>query len=191
MNLAFYEEVGRLKTLPRTGWVQRGIPNPESVADHMYRSQFIAYDLAKILGADPQACAFMMMVHDLAEARVGDITPNCGVSKQEKAQLERKAAIELAELSGNPEFLSVFLEFEEKKTLHSHIGNDSDALECVMQALTYAKLHPAKRPLLEDFWPYAENKLLTDPGKELFHGLQQQKAFLFASSPQINGPAFF
>gem|GEM_PF-2708995 len=34
MSIAFYEEVGRLKTLLRTGWVKRGIPDPESVADH-------------------------------------------------------------------------------------------------------------------------------------------------------------
>ena len=28
------------------------------------------------------------LVHDLAEAVVGDITPNCGVSKEQKRQLE-------------------------------------------------------------------------------------------------------
>ena len=29
--------VGQMKTTPRTGWVERGVPRPESVADHSYR----------------------------------------------------------------------------------------------------------------------------------------------------------
>lgn len=187
MSLAFYEEVGKLKTLPRKGWVIRGIPNPESVADHMYRSQFVAYDLAKILGEDPVACAFMMMVHDLAEARVGDLTPHCGVSKEQKAALEFQAAKELAEISGNPEFLAVFLEYERKQTLRAHVCNDADQIECLMQVLTYSKQYPVKQPLLEDFWPYAKAKLLTEPGKKMFDELWQQKLSIarYNASPQL------
>ncbi len=44
-NIAFYTLVGKLKELPRKGWVDRGIPNPETVAEHMYRSQYIAHTL--------------------------------------------------------------------------------------------------------------------------------------------------
>lgn len=29
--------IGRMKTTKRTGWVERGVPRPESVADHSYR----------------------------------------------------------------------------------------------------------------------------------------------------------
>lgn len=175
MNVEFYKEVGRLKNLPRTGWVKRGIPDPETVAEHMYRSQFIAYDIAKKLGADPVACGHMMMIHDLPEARAGDLTPTCSVSKEEKATLELKAAQELAELSGNPEFIAVFLEYEEKQTLRAQICNDADQLECLVQALEYAQLYPEKRPLLETFWPYAEAKLMTVPGKEMFDDLLKLK----------------
>lgn len=183
MTLEFYEEVGKLKKLARTGWAKRCIPNPESVAEHMYRSQFVAYDLAKILGEDPVACAHMMMIHDLPEAKAGDLTPDCGVSRQDKARLELQAAEELAELSGNPEFLTVFLEYEGKQTLRAKICNDADQLECLMQALTYAKLYPAKQPLLEDFWPYAKAKLLTEPGKKMFEELWQQKILATRSIP--------
>ena len=178
MKINFYKEVGKLKDLPRTGWVKRGIPNPETVAEHMYRSQFIAYDLAKKLGADPLACAHMMMIHDLPEARAGDMTPTCGVSKEEKSALELQAAQDLAELSGNPEFLDVFLEYEEKQTLRAQICNDADQLECLVQVLEYAHQYPEKRILLETFWPYAEAKLLTAPGKEMFADLVKQKQAL-------------
>jgi putative hydrolase of HD superfamily len=178
INIAFYEEIGKLKGLPRTGWVKRGIPNPETVAGHMYRSQFIAYDLAKKMGADPIACAHMMMIHDLPEAKAGDITPTCGVTRDEKAALEIQAARELAEMSGNLEFLDIFTEYEEKLTLKAQICNDADQLECLVQALEYASIYPDKRPLLESFWPYAEAKLLTDPGKEMYAQLLKQKHVL-------------
>jgi 5'-deoxynucleotidase YfbR-like HD superfamily hydrolase len=186
MVLEFYEEVGKLKKLVRTGWAKRGIPDPESVAEHMYRSQFVAYDLAKILGEDPAACAHMMMIHDLPEAKAGDITPHCGVSKEEKAKLELQAAKELADMSGNQEFLTVFLEYEGKQTLRAKICNDADRLECLMQALTYAKQYPAKQPLLEDFWHNAKGQLLTEPGKKMFGELWQQNISL--ARPAIPQP---
>lgn len=188
MNIAFYQEVGELKNLPRKGWVRRGIPNPETVAEHTYRSQFIAYDLAKKLGADPIACAHMM-IHDLPEARVGDITPDCGISREEKAARELQAARELAELSGDPEFLDVFLEYEEKKTLHAQICNDADKLELLIQTLEYSEAYPEKRPLFEEFWSNVKPLLLTAPGKEMFAVLWQQKQAL-TQAIQVSAPHF-
>jgi 5'-deoxynucleotidase YfbR-like HD superfamily hydrolase len=34
---SFLELIELLKNTERRGWVIRGVPNPESVADHMYR----------------------------------------------------------------------------------------------------------------------------------------------------------
>ncbi len=34
-------------------------------------------------------CIKMCLVHDLAESIVGDLTPSCGVSKEEKAKREK------------------------------------------------------------------------------------------------------
>lgn len=175
MDIDFYIEMGRLKLLPRTGWVNRGIPHPASVAEHMLRSQLIAYDFATQLWESPTMCANMMMFHDLSEARAGDITPYCNVSKEEKAARELNAAKELTKLSGNREFLDVFLEYEEKKTGKAKLCNDADHLEGLLQALEYAELYPEKRASLEDFWPYAHSKLLTEPGRELYYQLFERK----------------
>lgn len=41
---------------------------------------------------------FLALVHDLAESIVGDITPYCGVSKEDKKQREMNAMREIAEL---------------------------------------------------------------------------------------------
>lgn len=35
--LAFMHTIQRLKTTRRTGWVERGIRDPESISDHMHR----------------------------------------------------------------------------------------------------------------------------------------------------------
>mgnify|MGYP006273725135 CR=1 FL=1 len=177
-SIAFFTEVGRLKTLPRTGWVNRGIPSPETVAEHMYRSQFVAYDLAKAFNENAVACAHMMMIHDLPEAKAGDITPDCGISNSDKATLEMDAARELAELSGNPEFLKLFEEYEEGKTLQSRICRDADQLECLIQALEYAAAYPDKRASLEDFWPYAKKKITTEVGDTMYQELLAKKQCL-------------
>ncbi|KAH0548216.1 hypothetical protein KQX54_000174, partial [Cotesia glomerata] len=43
----------------------------------------------------------MALVHDLAECIVGDITPHCGVSPEEKHRLEDDAMIKICQLLGN------------------------------------------------------------------------------------------
>lgn len=43
---------------------------------------------------------FSALVHDLAECIVGDITPHCGVTPEEKHRQEDEAMKTLAELTG-------------------------------------------------------------------------------------------
>lgn len=172
MNLKFYFALGGLKTLHRTGWVRREIPHAETVDQHMYRAQYIAYDIAKELGGDLtfcMSCAFMMTIHDMPEMPVlgvGDITPRCGVSKEDKAALELQAATAASVMSGHPEFLEIFKEFEAGETLRSRICTDADALEALVQVIEYERLYPEKS--FDTFWPYSEAKITTEPGKRIF-----------------------
>ncbi|PFH33901.1 hypothetical protein BESB_070530 [Besnoitia besnoiti] len=98
--LNFLLTVGRLKKLKRTGWVLSEVRDPETVAEHSFRAGICAF----LIGADPQSakliqekkldrnkCIKMALVHDLAEALAGDITPHCGVSAEEKRKREREA----------------------------------------------------------------------------------------------------
>jgi len=82
--------VDRLKHLDRAGWVLAGHDAPESVAAHSWGMAVRCLqhcpddlDLATVLS--------MALVHDLAEAVVGDITPHDGVDKAEKHAKERAA----------------------------------------------------------------------------------------------------
>ena len=69
----FFHEIGSLKDLKRTGWLMRKVSNPESVADHSFRTAVMALILAPRLKLNTEKCLKMAVLHDLAEARIGDI----------------------------------------------------------------------------------------------------------------------
>ncbi|CAE7170861.1 unnamed protein product [Rhizoctonia solani] len=87
-RLAFFHILERLKTQKRTGWIKAKIPGPESIADHMHRMSILALCTSDA-SLDVSKCVMMAVVHDLAEAVVGDIAPWEGISKAEKAQREQ------------------------------------------------------------------------------------------------------
>ena len=74
--------VVKLKSVPRTGWLDRGIDPrvAESVADHSLGVALLAWACAiqrRDEGAslDPERVLKLALVHDLAEAEIGDLTP--------------------------------------------------------------------------------------------------------------------
>ena len=67
---------------------------PESVADHMYRMSMLALLITDV-SIDKDHLMKICMVHDLAESIVGDITPHCGVSKEDKRKLEEVSYISI------------------------------------------------------------------------------------------------
>jgi 5'-deoxynucleotidase YfbR-like HD superfamily hydrolase len=71
--LEFLRNAGDLKMIPRTGWVQAGIKEPESVADHSFRMTLLAMVLSDQMGLDTEKVVRMALIHDLAESRTGDL----------------------------------------------------------------------------------------------------------------------
>jgi putative hydrolase of HD superfamily len=72
----FVAAIGRLKEVPRSGWLDRGIPaeETESVADHSYGVAMLAWLLAPD-ELDRARVIELALIHDLAEASAGDATP--------------------------------------------------------------------------------------------------------------------
>ncbi|EPS59811.1 hypothetical protein M569_14994, partial [Genlisea aurea] len=89
-----------LKTTKRKGWVNHGIEGSESIADHMYRMALMALIADDLPGVNRERCIKIAIVHDIAEAIVGDITPSDGVPKEEKSRMERNALDEMCRLLG-------------------------------------------------------------------------------------------
>ena len=110
-----------LKTTPRTGWVNHGVDKPESIADHMYRMSLMAMVAAKEMPhLDQNKCVKLALIHDLAEAIVGDITPHDPVSKEEKAKMESDAMAKirstLGDALGGEEVEALWHEYEDGQT---------------------------------------------------------------------------
>ncbi|KAE8654472.1 HD domain-containing protein 2 [Hibiscus syriacus] len=76
------------------------IEGPESIADHMYRMALMALIAGDLPGVNRERCIKIAIVHDIAEAIVGDITPSCGVPKEEKRRREQAALTEMCKILG-------------------------------------------------------------------------------------------
>ncbi|KAI6167305.1 hypothetical protein EDD17DRAFT_1469037 [Pisolithus thermaeus] len=153
-RLAFFHVLERLKTQKRTGWINRNARSSFcSIADHMYRMAILAMctsdaslDISKRVPPFLFWCVLMCVVHDLAEAQVGDITPSEGISKEEKRRLESEAMHNFVYdmLHGSEAALKIealWREYEEQKTKEARFVKDLDRLEMALQAREYEKEH--------------------------------------------------
>jgi nucleoside phosphorylase/5'-deoxynucleotidase YfbR-like HD superfamily hydrolase/molybdopterin-guanine dinucleotide biosynthesis protein len=141
----FWQAYG-LKWIKRAGWVERGLPFGESVADHTFGAILIGlfflpptqkgssneYSKDEVLR--------ILFVHDLAEGKIGDYTPRHN-NKDRKRFEERQFFDELGllDLSGDG-FLSTlkrdWLKFEQK-TYNGRVARDVDLLENLAQLEAY------------------------------------------------------
>jgi putative hydrolases of HD superfamily len=138
--LHFFKISGRLKTEPRRGWVVKlGMEHPESVADHSYRVVLMTMVYSDARGLDTEKALRMAMLHDLAEAVVGDSIPG-EREPREKKKLEssglRKMLKELPE-GLSKAYYSSWLEFEEGESAEAKLVRQLDKVEMAIQASEY------------------------------------------------------
>jgi len=137
--LAFWLQLSQLQKLRRTGWLRSGVREPETVAGHMYRMA--------VMGAlvDQEGdTATIALCHDMAECIIGDITPHCKVSSEEKAAKEMEAFKQL--VAGLPshvvgEVFGAFKRYEEQEEgdRSARVAKDLDRFDMVVQAWEYEK----------------------------------------------------
>ena len=161
--LRFALTVGELKDSPRQGWLDNGVAKPESVAAHMHRMSVLCM-LCPDRSLDRDRCIRMALCHDMAEAIVGDVSPQMKVSKAVKAEKELEAMGEMAALLKTPpptgadgqvttgnaaeaatmaahgeEVHALFVEYEVNQTPEAHFVHDLDLLDMVIQAYRYER----------------------------------------------------
>jgi hypothetical protein len=73
----FLLEMGMLKRAKRSGWWIAGVKDPETIAEHSFRTGVIGAVLAMTEGVDPAKVALLCLFHDTQETRVGGI-PHIG-----------------------------------------------------------------------------------------------------------------
>lgn len=131
----------KLKHLKRTGWIRHGIPEPETVASHMYRMSILAMTLAvERKDLDIWKCVRMALVHDIGEAIIGDLTPQCGVDKHVKFEIEQKAVKEICTfvpVTIGTDWDELWLEYETGSTPEAIAVKQLDKFDMLAQAVNY------------------------------------------------------
>lgn len=137
-----YFEFNHLKQLYRQGWLRVGVSPErcESVAEHSLGVALLCLFIADTWfpEADASKVVRIALLHDLGEARVGDITPHDGVSKEEKHALERRAVEQiLGKLPRGAQYLALWDEYEQGTSFEARLVRQVDRLEMGLQACVY------------------------------------------------------
>jgi putative hydrolase of HD superfamily len=177
----FFNQVGKLKDMPRRGWLINNIKNPESIADHTFRASLMAWIIGSKKKMNVERLLKTALIHDICEVYAGDITPYDSVlpkdakkrkefmktwprftEKQKKKLREKKykkekAALEkiTKDLPGElkSEIMHLWLDYEKGLTKEGRFFKQADRLENFLQAMEYHKKY--KNPPQGPWWEWA------------------------------------
>ncbi len=128
-----------VKLSKRAGWWQAGVPQPESIAEHSFRTAVIGYVLASLEGADPNLTAAICLFHDVPEARLGDI-PNVVartyVTRVSEVEVTRDQVQDIPKQLGE-DITGLVANYRMRESVESQLAKDADRLECILQAREY------------------------------------------------------
>ncbi|MFC6988031.1 HD domain-containing protein [Haloplanus sp. GCM10025708] len=178
-----------MKDERRTGWQLRGVDDPESVAAHAWGVSYLCLCFAGRAGVDADRALRLAVVHDVAEAEVGDVPTRADPAAEtmpaaEKARREREAMADLtATLDAGEEVRTLWEEYEARETPEARFVKDMDLVEMCLQALYYERegrydaadgeaFEAYDR--LDEFFATAEPRLRTDVGEELFEEIRRR-----------------
>lgn len=178
-------ELYSIKLVKRGGWVERKYKEPESIADHMYGcyvlanfllpdnvQQCIDYEISDMENYDgysKETILNMLLLHDLAEARTGDIvTP-----KKQKADVEEEKKFynyyefmcSFPHIYGLGNQKRMWDEFEGASTINAKVANDIDKIEAFIQAYMYK--NQGEKVNLKEWKDYNLQHICTSLGKQI------------------------
>jgi putative hydrolase of HD superfamily len=175
--LTLYSQVAALKLLPRAGWLQRGVANAESVADHIFGVAVLALLIGDQVVAPPSEprnpaagggkeqrgaeiergkLLAIALMHDLAEALISDLPSSARrlIGADAKRAAERRALEELfAGLPGRADYLALWEDYAAGASAEARLVKELDRVEMLAQALAYER---AGSRALAEFWAGAE-----------------------------------
>ena len=151
-SMRFYMLATQLKYKIRSGWDKShwnvSKNRLESIAEHVYGTCILALSIDSEFktNLDINKVIKMLVLHELGEVIIGDITPFDNITSEEKMIKEHEAMREVVgDLINQKEFLSLLFEFDEKKTKEAIFAHHCDKLEADIQAKIYQDMgcqHP-------------------------------------------------
>ena len=142
--LQFYLLATELKDKIRSGWKVWNIDRQrvESVAEHIYGTCILAISIDSQfeLDVDLYKVVIMLVLHEIEEIKIGDLTPFDKVTKEEKRKIGKQAVEEvLSTLDKKVQYIELIEEFENMKTKESIVAKMCDKLEADIQCKLYCE----------------------------------------------------
>lgn len=160
-------EARMLKEIPRSGFQFLGAGR-ESVAEHVYATTFIAYVMSRLNPeVDGLKLLSICLVHDLAEARTGDL--NAVQKAYVRPEEERAVADAVAGLPFGAEIQALVREYAEQRTPEAELARDADQLALILELKDLEGIGYATP---KDWLPHVQSRLRTATGRELAAGIE-------------------
>lgn len=155
-----------LKRIPRSGYQYLGA-GKETVAEHVYATTIIALILSKLEPeADSERLITMCLIHDLPEARIGDL------NYVQKQYVGAEEAAALADgLQGLPFASAVtdlLQEFNTGTSLEARLARDADQLSLIADLKS---LQDRGYQTPQQWLPHVRNRLVTQTAVDLAEAL--------------------
>jgi len=173
------QKLGDLKRIKRTGWVLKGIREPESVADHVFRTSLLVLFLSENTKLDKKKLLEIALIHDLGETQTADIRYEEGkkiiASKEAKYQIEQDAVKRLfSHLKNQKYYFKLWQEFRYQTSPEARFVQEVEKLEMAIQAFEYEETG-VKGRLLDEFWENADQYISHHRLRELFEYLRDKR----------------
>jgi putative hydrolase of HD superfamily len=181
-------EVQALDRIPRSGYVLRGVADPESVTEHTWHVLLLVWMLGpKIEGIDVHRAMEIALVHDLAELRIGDLPRTSShyfpAGAKQAAETAAMADV-LAPVAARA--LPLYEEYQQAATPEARLVKACDKLQLMVKVAAYERWGTGA---LAEFWDNPDN--FPDGGfpavRELFEELRARRnagALLAGATPR-------
>lgn len=155
-------EARSLKHVPRSGFQYLGA-GKESVAEHTFMVMFITHVMARLCPeADELRLLRMSLLHDLPEARMGDLN---AVQKKYVSANEDKAVSDLMRDHSQGSLLAdLIVEFREGDTLEAQLARDADQLSLLLDLKALCDIGYCSP---EKWIDHVRNRMITTVGKDI------------------------
>ena len=172
--LATLLELQVLDRVPRSGWMLRGVPEPESVAEHNWHVAFLVWILGReVEGLDVLRAVELAMIHDVAEVRLGDLPRTTAryLPRSVKHEAEGAALLEL--MASRRELArSLYEEYRRGESREARFVSACDKLQLMLKASVYESWGAGA---LAEFWENPANFPDDEfrPVREVFEELRE------------------
>lgn len=139
---SFYEEIAKLKTIQRKGWIDHKVEGRiESDAEHTFSVLMLAIQMMSKndLKLDELKVLKMVAFHELDEIDVGDATPFDDISFEKRLADQKATMHRLSQEYGMPEIEQLWHEFKFGDSKEAQFVRDLDKYDAIKQAKIYAQ----------------------------------------------------